>query len=114
MANNISSSFRVFRAEKKDKQPPVSHLLYDKPLFPPNAQMYRPPSEPIYADMSPVSSSHPHSSTFGTYGSMNVYGRTMGNYSRVIGPPVPPPSPRMGRSFNALSDEDFESEESED
>lgn len=94
--------------------PPVSHLLYDNPLFPPNPQIYHPTAEPIYADMSPVSSSHPHSSAFGTYSSMNVYGRGMGNYGRVIGPPVPPPSPRIGRSFHALSDEDFESDESDD
>lgn len=100
-----------FVSSKKDKgEVEVTHVVFEEPIYTVQDQVFYPPADSTY-DIAPVTSSHPQSSSLGTYGDMSMYGLDdsgMSTYDALLGPPVPPPTSGLGQTYSTLSDlEDF-------
>ncbi len=88
----------------------MHHVLFEEPIFNVPDQVFYPPADISY-DIAPVTSSHPQSSSLGTYGDMPMYDMdsiSMSDYDPLLGPPVPPPTSGLRQTYSAMSDlEDF-------
>ena len=88
----------------------ATHLMFKEPLYTVQDQVFYPSSDRTYGIV-PVTSSHPQSSSLGTYGDMSMYGGITGGMSRydaLHGPSVSPPE----RIYNEMSDhEEFDSDD---
>ncbi|KAL9984247.1 hypothetical protein ACROYT_G006520 [Oculina patagonica] len=103
---------RKGKRSKKDRGEveAVHHVLFEEPIFNVPDQVFYPPADISY-DIAPVTSSHPQSSSLGTYGDMPMYDMdsiSMSDYDPLLGPPVPPPTSGLRQTYSAMSDlEDF-------
>ncbi|KAL9984235.1 hypothetical protein ACROYT_G006508 [Oculina patagonica] len=103
---------RKGKRSKKDKGEveAVHHVLFQEPIFTVPDQVFYPPADTSY-DIAPVTSSHPQSSSLGTYGDMPMYDMdsiSMSDYDPLLGPPVPPPTSGLRQTYSAVSElEDF-------
>ena len=88
----------------------MTHVLFEEPIYTVQDQVFYPPADTSY-DIAPVTSSHPQSSSLGTYGDMTMYdvdGSGISTFDTLLGPPVPPPTSALGPTYSAMSDlEDF-------
>ena len=70
----------------------VSQVLLEEPIYTVREQVFYPP-----ADIAPVTSSHPQSTSLRMYGGMSTY-------DSLLGPPVPPPSSGLRQTYSAMSE----------
>lgn len=114
MSFKILFLFAVF-SSKKDKsegQVEVTHVLFEEPIYAIQEPVFYPAPDPTY-DIAPVTSSHPQSSSLGTYGDMSIYGSGISTYDSIIGPPVPPPTSTLKGTYSEISEE-FYSDDGDD
>ena len=83
----------------------VRHVLFEEP-------MYTMQEQPVYYPTTPVTSSHPQSSSLGAYGDM--YGGGIPAFDSMLGAPVPPPSHQLKGTYSAMMDLEFLSDDDDE
>ena len=81
--------------------------MFEDPIYTVRDQVFYPSADPTY-DITPVTSSHPQSSSLATYGDLSIYGMdndAMSTYERFLGPTVPPPASGLERTYSEISDD---------
>ena len=91
-------------------------MVFKEPIYTVQDQVFYPAPDPSNYGISPVTSSHPQSSSIGTYGDMSIYGMRgggMSTFDALLGPSVPPPTSGLEEPSSSTSDlEDFYSDDS--
>lgn len=86
----------------------VTHVVFEDPIYTVQDQVFYPSADPIY-DIEPLTSSHPRSSSLGTYEDFSMYDTDddeMSPCESFLGPTVPPPAPGLEQT-SSESDLDY-------